>query len=201
MQLHSRISWSTLCVLSCTLAGAAALAGCTGETSGSSDGKWTPVIASEGDDSVVPVEADTSDQASTPTDTVSAEAARKANLTNFESYPDPDSEECREYNGCKWAGQFAFVDGKKSESWVRSHNIIAVHERDAGRYALKTLRITKNGHTIDAKVYDECSDSDCDGCCTRNARSAGFLIDIEKYTMQRFGYGDGKVTWTCLDCN
>ena len=54
---------------------------------------------------------------------------------------------------------------------------------------------------IDVKVYDECSDSDCDGCCTQNARPTGFLIDIEKYTMQRFGTGDGIVDWMCLDCN
>jgi hypothetical protein len=26
------------------------------------------------------------------------------------------------------------------------------------------------------------------------------LIDIEKYTMQRFGSGDGIVDWMCLDC-
>ena len=28
-----------------------------------------------------------------------------------------------------------------------------------------------------------------------------FLIDIEKYTMQRFGTGDGIVDWACLNCN
>jgi hypothetical protein len=203
MQLHARISWSRLCLMSCAVAGAAALAACTGDISDSSDGKWTQVesVPQGETDQATPAD-NPEDQVSTPApEETSAEAARRANLTNFESYPDPDSEECREYNGCKWAGQFAFVNGKKSESWVRSHNIIAVHERDARRYKLKTLRLTKNGHTIDAKVYDMCSDSDCNGCCTRNARSTGFLIDVEKYTMQRFGYGDGTVSWTCLDCN
>ena len=34
----------------------------------------------------------------------------------------------------------------------------------------------------------------------RERRETGFLIDIEKYTMQRFGTGDGIVEWTCLDC-
>jgi hypothetical protein len=125
---------------------------------------------------------------------------RKANLTNFESYPDPDSDECREYNGCTWEGQFAFVDGKKSESWVKAHNIIAVHEKDANKYALKTLRLKQGSHQIDATVYDECADSDCDGCCTRNSRKTGFLVDIEKYTMQRFGSGDGIVQWACVNC-
>ena len=40
---------------------------------------------------------------------------RSAALTNYESYPDPGSVECVKYNGCKWAGQFYGVNGKKSE--------------------------------------------------------------------------------------
>lgn len=126
----------------------------------------------------------------------------KANLTWYTSYPDPGSEECVAYNGCTWAGQFAFVDGKKSESWVKDHNIAAVHEKDAGKYANKTLRLRQNGQTIDVVVYDMCSDSDCDNCCTQNARQNGlnFLIDIESYTKGRFGSGEGVVEWQCLDC-
>jgi len=133
----------------------------------------------------------------------SASHAAKANLTNFESYPAPDSEECREFNGCTWAGQFAFVSGKQPLSWVKSHNIIAVHQKDGKKYRLKTLRLSKGGKTIDAKVYDICADSDCSGCCTQNAKPHGynFLIDIEKYTMKKFGnQGSGTVDFTCLDC-
>jgi hypothetical protein len=126
---------------------------------------------------------------------------KKASLTNFTSYPAPGSDECENYNGCEWEGQFAFVDGKKSKNWVKAHNIVAVHERDASKYKLKTLRLKKGSDTIDVKVYDECADSDCSGCCTRNARPNGFLIDIEHYTMQRFGHGDGTIQWQCLDCN
>jgi hypothetical protein len=125
----------------------------------------------------------------------------QANLTNFTSYPDPNSPECIDYNGCQYEGQFAFVSGQQSEDWVASHNIIAVHSKDAGTYALKTLRLCQSGNTIDATVYDECSDSDCDGCCTANSQETGFLIDIEKYTMDRFGSGDGIVDWACLDCD
>jgi hypothetical protein len=124
----------------------------------------------------------------------------QANLTNFTSYPDPGSDECENYNGCMWAGYFAFVDGQKSESWVMQHNIAAVHSRDADEYALKTLRLKQGSHQIDVTVYDMCSDSDCDGCCTENASETGFLIDIESYTMERFGSGDGIVDWACLDC-
>jgi hypothetical protein len=125
---------------------------------------------------------------------------RKANLTNFTSYPDPGSDECIMYNGCMWAGQFAFVDGKQPESWVKAHNIIAIHSKDANAYRLKTLRLRQGGHEIEAVVYDECADSDCSGCCTANSKPTGFLIDIEKYTMQRFGSGDGIVDWACTNC-
>lgn len=125
----------------------------------------------------------------------------QANLTWYTSWPEPDSEECIEYNGCMWAGYFAGVEGQMTEEWVSQHNIIAVHEKDWKQYKLKTFRLRMNGSTIDAVVYDMCSDSDCDGCCTENAGEIGFLIDIEKYTRERFdGNGDGVVEWTCLDC-
>ena len=125
----------------------------------------------------------------------------KADLTNYESYPDPNSEECIKYHGCDYVGEFAFVDGKKSEEWVKAHKIIAVHHKDASKYKLKTFRITQGSHKIDAVVYDECSDKDCDGCCTKNSKKTGFLIDMEKYTLKQFGGdGDGVVDWTCLDC-
>ncbi|KAJ6649574.1 hypothetical protein Bhyg_04812 [Pseudolycoriella hygida] len=125
---------------------------------------------------------------------------QNADLTNYESYPDPGSDECLYYNGCLWAGYFAFVSGQQPESWVQANNIIAVHSKDADQYRLKTLRLKQGNKQIDAKVYDMCADSDCNGCCTANSRNTGFLIDIEKYTMQRFGSGSGIVQWQCLDC-
>lgn len=125
---------------------------------------------------------------------------KQASLTNFTSYPDPGSDECVKYNGCMWAGQFAAVDGKQTEAWVMAHNIVAVHSKDFATYKLKTLRLRKDGHEIDVTVYDECADSDCSGCCTDNAKPSGFLIDVEKYTAQRFAVGDGQVDWACLDC-
>jgi hypothetical protein len=126
---------------------------------------------------------------------------RKANLTNFTSYPDPGSEECVKFNGCMWAGMFAALDGKQPLSWVMSHNIAAVHSKDFNKYKLKTLRLKKGGKTIDVVVYDMCADSDCSGCCTDNSRETGFLIDIESFTAERFGVGDGIVDWACVDCN
>jgi hypothetical protein len=124
----------------------------------------------------------------------------KANLTNFTSYPAPDSEECIEYNGCTWAGEFAALPGKQPESWVKANNIIAIHSKDFQKYKLKTLRVRQGDKQIDAKVYDMCADSDCDGCCTANSKSTGFLIDVESYTMSRFGTGSGIVEWACVDC-
>jgi hypothetical protein len=100
-----------------------------------------------------------------------------------------------------WAGMFAALDGKQTEEWVMEHNIIAVHQKDFETYKLKTLRLRQGEKEIDAVVYDMCADSDCDGCCTANSAETGFLIDIEKYTMQRFGVGHGIVEWTCIDCN
>ena len=147
---------------------------------------------------------ESSSSASTPlssSETVADTVWHQANLTWYTSWPEPGSEECIEYNGCTWAGYFAGVDGQMTEEWVKEHNIIAVHEKDWKKYKLKTFRLRMNGSTIDAVVYDMCSDSDCDGCCTENAGDIGFLIDIEKYTRERFdGNGDGVVEWTCLDC-
>ena len=134
-------------------------------------------------------------------ETVADTVWHQANLTWYTSWPEPDSEECIEYNGCTWAGYFAGIEDQMTEEWVSQHNIIAVHEKDWNQYKLKTFRLRMNGSTIDAVVYDMCSDSDCDGCCTENAGDIGFLIDIEKYTRERFdGNGDGVVEWTCLDC-
>ena len=125
----------------------------------------------------------------------------RANLTWYTSWPEPGSEECEDYNGCTWAGWFAGLEEQQSEEWVSEHHIIAVHEKDWKTYKLKTFRLRKNGHTIDATVYDMCSDSDCEGCCTENAGKIGFLIDIESYTRKRFNnFGSGTVEWTCLDC-
>lgn len=152
-------------------------------------------------DASIPRDASMPMDASMPAD--AGTRWRRANLTHFESYPDPGSPECIEYNGCTWAGMFAAVNGVMPLSWVMANNIAAVHSRDFAQYRLKTLRLRQNGRTIDVKVYDMCSDTDCSGCCTRNAsqNGAGFLIDIERYTMQRFGSGSGEVEWICLDCN
>ena len=184
--------------------GALAYVACTDENTpavwnvaDSSLSSSTVVSLSSGDNAAPSSSSAFSPASETVTDTV----WHQANLTWYTSWPEPGSEECIEYNGCTWAGYFAGVEGQMTEEWVKEHNIIAVHEKDWKKYKLKTFRLRMNGSTIDAVVYDMCSDSDCDGCCTENAGEIGFLIDIEKYTRERFdGNGDGVVEWTCLDC-
>ena len=51
----------------------------------------------------------------------------QANLTWYTSWPEPDSEECIEYNGCTWAGYFAGIEDQMTEEWVSQHNIIALN--------------------------------------------------------------------------
>lgn len=118
-----------------------------------------------------------------------------ANLTHYTSYPEKGSNECIDYNGCQWAGYFAGTNGQKSKSWVKSHNIVAVHSKDWQQLKGKTLTLRQDQTTIDVIVYDLCSDTDCNGCCTANLGGDGYLIDIEKYTMERFGSGSGLVEW------
>lgn len=123
---------------------------------------------------------------------------RVARLTNYESYPDPNSEECLKYSGCEWAGQFFGLEEEQDENWVMNNNIIAVHEKDWNEFGMKKVKMRLDGNEIIATAYDVCSDSDCEGCCTNNLGPANenggrYLIDIEKYTMERFGVGDGDV--------
>ena len=169
-----------------------------------------PGLSSEGDEPGLSSEGGNSELGNSSTETSSASnrcddpaAWDRANLTNYESYPEEGSEECIKYNGCKWAGRFAGVSGQQTEEWVMEHNIVAVHEKDWDKYKQKTLRLRQNGYTIDVQVLDECGDKDCDNCCTKNATKNGlnFLIDIEKYTRAKFnGQGSGIVEWCCVDC-
>ena len=153
----------------------------------------------------LPASSDAIESSSSVTASAHADTVwNKAVLTWYISWPDPGSEECVVYNGCEWAGYFAGLDGQQTEQWVSENNIISIHEKDWGKYKLKTFRLRQNGKSIDAVVYDMCSDDDCDGCCTKNAGETGFLIDVESYTCERLTGSkegcDGIVEWTCLNC-
>ena len=202
------------CFLS--VAAVALLGACGGTSSTSNDPvesapETSSATESSSSEAVVPESsaAESVLESSSAMESTAAEPAadtvwNKANLTWYISWPDPGSEECVVYNGCEWAGYFAGLPDQQTEEWVSEHNIISIHEKDWGKYKLKTFRLRQNGRTIDATVYDKCADSDCEGCCTQNAGELGFLIDIESYTCERLsGTKDGcegVIEWTCLDC-
>ena len=118
---------------------------------------------------------------------------QKAALTTYSSYPEPGSEECIDYNGCAWAGQFYGLPEAQTREWVAAHNIAAVHERDWASLGMQTLQLRQDKRQIEVQVIDICADADCNGCCTQNLGGDGFLIDLESATMARFGSGDGVV--------
>jgi hypothetical protein len=122
---------------------------------------------------------------------------RTANKTNYTSYPDPGSEECIEYNGCMWAGQFAACNGVKSEEWVAAHDIVAAFP-SFDELELHDLCLRQGSKTMVVTVLDTCGDADCDGCCTENQGSAEQLIDLESYTNARWGVPDGAIEWADL---
>ena len=202
------------CFLS--VAAVALLGACGGTSSTSNDPvesatETSSATESSSSEAVVPESsaAESVLESSSAMESTAAESAadtvwNKANLTWYISWPDPGSEECVVYNGCEWAGYFAGLPDQQTEEWVSEHNIISIHEKDWGKYKLKTFRLRQNGRTIDATVYDKCADSDCEGCCTQNAGELGFLIDIESYTCERLSGTkdgcDGVIEWTCLDC-
>ena len=146
-------------------------------------------------------EAIVSEAEDLPPQTLPLDGWHRARLTSFESYPEDGSEECEDFSGCDYEGYFAAFSEQKSEDWVSSHNIAAVHSDNFDAYMFKTLRIRYEGHEIEAVVYDECLDADCSGCCSENAAETGFLIDLESYTANRFGVHDADVVeWMCVDC-
>ena len=122
---------------------------------------------------------------------------RTANKTNYTSYPEPGSEECIVYSGCKYQGLFNTCgDLRKSLAWVKSHNIAAFFP--LGKMGLHNLCLRAGSRTMEVTVYDTCGDHDCDGCCTKNRGSATALIDLESFTNERFGVKDGPIEWADL---
>ena len=122
---------------------------------------------------------------------------RSASKTNYTSYPEPGSEECIKYSGCKYQGQFsACGEERKSLDWVKAHDIAAFFP--LGRMSLHKLCLRAGNKTMEVTVYDTCGDHDCDGCCTRNRGDAAALIDLESFTNARFGVPDGRIEWADL---
>lgn len=89
------------------------------------------------------------------------------------------------FNFSKYSGLFAGLVGKQSFSFVKSNNLVAFFDSSdrtnsnwKTKYSGKSIRLTKDGKTFTAKIVDMCGDTDCNGCCTRNAKG-GYLVDLE----------------------
>jgi len=137
---------------------------------------------------------------------------KNALWTAYESWPrccvgnpnyDPtaNTDECTLYNGCTWAGSFAYKScsganstgnpGQCTIDYVRNNNLVSFFSTSGEhlQYQGKKIRIEAKGKTIEALVVDTCGDSDCPwpppGCCTTNAGKSkdGFLIDMERETV------------------
>jgi hypothetical protein len=79
-----------------------------------------------------------------------------------------------------------------------AHNIVAVHSKDFNTYKLHDLCLQSGSKQIVVTVLDMCSDKDCSGCCTNNARPSGNLVDVESFTDARWGVGDGQIQFADL---
>ena len=127
--------------------------------------------------------------------------------------PTCPTEECEDYSACKYPGDFAFID-HQSFDWVKSHDIVAfftTNDTPAGtkmKFARKHLKVhdPKTKTELTVQVADTCGDADCDGCCTRNAKPSGNLIDMEYWTvMNHFNVSDpadaayGTLCWQLVD--
>ena len=88
---------------------------------------------------------------------------------------------------------------------VRSHDTPAGTEQ---KYARKSLNVhdPKTGTQFVVQVVDTCGDGDCGGCCTRNAKPSGNLIDMEYWTVMRHfnvsdpgDAADGTLCWQLVE--
>eukprot|EP01104_Vermistella_antarctica_P000552 TRINITY_DN10705_c0_g1_i1.p1 TRINITY_DN10705_c0_g1~~TRINITY_DN10705_c0_g1_i1.p1 ORF type:complete len:439 (-),score=120.94 TRINITY_DN10705_c0_g1_i1:50-1366(-) len=124
--------------------------------------------------------------------------------------PSADTNECDNYNACQWSGDFAAL-GHKSYEYVSTHNIVAFYDNAdpdgefyQEKYAGRMIRLTQGDVTFDAIIGDTCGNSDCDGCCAKNAdQDTGFLVDLEVNTMiNNFGADaevSGKILFEILE--
>jgi hypothetical protein len=140
---------------------------------------------------------------------------QSATWTYYQSYPaccpgnpnyDPSAptDECDDYSGCDYSGDF-YYSGHKSFDWVQSNNIIAFFSThgDNFQFGGRTMRLSAKGQSFEVVVADTCGDDDCDNCCTNNAQPTGYLVDMEYFTVKNnfggepddvFG-GKGNICW------
>lgn len=138
------------------------------------------------------------------------------NAPNYDSRASQD--ECTDYSGCKYMGEFAGVKGKLPIDQVKKRNIVAFFDDKYQRNAKQNqtwwsanvkgkkleVRNPSTGKTMIVEALDTCGNYDCRsegkyGCCTENAlKGDGVLIDFEINTSKRFWEGaprNGKIQW------
>jgi len=131
---------------------------------------------------------------------------RTANITTYSSYPDSNDPQCSTADACPWMGQFKAVSEKMSYDDVKNTNIVAVDKSNYPALENKDICIVQDDgqggeRKITAKVIDVCADSDCDGCCSTNKGDKDALLDLERFTMKRFGSHSGEAKWKEGTCN
>ncbi|PNH10862.1 hypothetical protein TSOC_002400 [Tetrabaena socialis] len=124
--------------------------------------------------------------------------------TAFDSWPRPNTVECKDYAGCFWAGRFKAagpdqrspcpslslrLDGGNGSmacryppEVVKRWNMAATYNMDASLLGRKLEVMVQGGQrVVTVNVKDICSDLDCDGCCKANSGNKAWkLIDLEK---------------------
>jgi hypothetical protein len=103
---------------------------------------------------------------------------------------------------CDHPGTFSGI-GHRDLNFVQSNNLISFYDNSdpnnenwyakyGDKYATVTGVCNGTSHTFQALIADTCGNSDCDGCCSKNADpSTGYLITMEKNTLKNiFGNVD-----------
>ena len=104
---------------------------------------------------------------------------------------DPNLCNTRIFNGVTYRAQCLAGDGgsfevacRWPESTVRQWDIAATWDRDPALLG-RTIEVRVQGRDriVRVNVLNVCADSDCNGCCSRNAANGAYkLIDLEKWS-------------------
>lgn len=72
-----------------------------------------------------------------------------------------------------------------TRAFVDAVNIAAVHSDDWNAYKYRTVEINFKNKIAEFQIWDYCADKDCDGCCSENRGSNGFLLDLDSSAVKK----------------
>ena len=72
-----------------------------------------------------------------------------------------------------------------TRAFVDAVNVAAVHSDDWDAYKYRTVEINFKNKVAEFQIWDYCADKDCDGCCSENRGSNGFLLDLDSSAVLR----------------